>query len=147
MTEQTTEAAQAAVTVPLAPDRAFELFVDGFDKWWPHDGSHNLREAESFVLDAEPGGRWGELAPDGAYQPWGRVLEVDRPNRILLAWQLTPKFEYDPDPALQSEVEVTFVAEGEGTRIELVGAHESQAFQGFIPGPHVSFPGFFQSSA
>jgi uncharacterized protein YndB with AHSA1/START domain len=119
MTEQTTAGAQATVTVPLTPEKAFELFVDEFDKWWPHEGTHNLHEAAAFVMDAEPGGRWGELSPDGDYQPWGRVLAAERPNRILLAWQLTPDFAYDPDPALQTEVEVTFAAEGDGTRVTL----------------------------
>ena len=36
------------------------------------------------------------------------MLAVDRPRRILFAWQLTPAFEYDADPAKQTEVEVTF---------------------------------------
>jgi uncharacterized protein YndB with AHSA1/START domain len=115
MTEQATAAAHQSVTVPLGPERAFELFTDRFDEWWPHEGTHSLTEAESFVLEPRPDGRWGELASDGSFQPWGRVLAVDRPNRILLAWQLTPDFGYDPDPGLQTEVEVTFAPEGDGT--------------------------------
>ena len=119
MTEQATAATQQSVTVPLNPEQAFELFVDRLDEWWPHEGTHSLTEAESFVLEARPEGRWGELATDGSFQPWGRVLTVDRPNRILLAWQLTPDFAYDPDPSLQTEVEVTFAAEDDGTRVTL----------------------------
>ena len=119
MTEQATAATRQSVTVPLAPEQAFELFTERFDEWWPHDGTHNLREAESFVLEPRPEGRWGELAADGSYQPWGRVLAVDRPSRILLAWQLAPDFSYEPDPALQTEVEVTFEPDGDGTRVTL----------------------------
>jgi uncharacterized protein YndB with AHSA1/START domain len=47
------------------------------------------------------------------------VLEVERPARILFAWQLTPAFEYDPDPAKQTEVEVTFEDQGDATRVTL----------------------------
>jgi uncharacterized protein YndB with AHSA1/START domain len=120
MTEQISMGAQVAVTVPLDPEQAFDLFVDGFDKWWPNDGTHSLTEAKGFVMEPKAEGRWGELTPDGGYQPWGRVLEVDRPRRILLAWQLTPEFTYDADPAKQSEVEVTFEEEGpDATRVTL----------------------------
>ena len=47
------------------------------------------------------------------------MLEIDRPNRILLAWQLTPEWKYDPDPASATEVEVTFEAEQDQTRVTL----------------------------
>ena len=42
-------------------------------------------------------------------------MSAERANRLLLAWQLAPDFEFDPDPARQTEVEVTFAAEGEST--------------------------------
>ena len=119
MTEQATAGVRQSVTVPLAPDEAFELFVDDFETWWPDDGTHSLGDAESFLIEARAGGRWGEEDGKGCYQPWGRVLAVERPRRILLAWQLTPAFEYDPDPARQTEVEVTFEPAGAGTRVTL----------------------------
>jgi hypothetical protein len=37
--------------------------------------------------------------------------------RQLLAWQITPTFSYDPD--LVTELEVLFIAEASGTRVEL----------------------------
>ncbi|TME30284.1 MAG: hypothetical protein E6I75_20790 [Chloroflexi bacterium] len=38
----------------------------------------------------------------------------------MLAWQLNERWQYDPDPAHASEVEVRFVAEGPSqTRVEL----------------------------
>jgi uncharacterized protein YndB with AHSA1/START domain len=120
MTEQATAGVQRSVTVPLPPDRAFELFVDDFERWWPNDGTHSLTEAEAFFLEPREGGRWGEQDPDGNYRPWGRVLAVDRPRQILLAWQLTPAFEYDADPARQTEVEVTFEPQSDGaTKVTL----------------------------
>jgi uncharacterized protein YndB with AHSA1/START domain len=47
------------------------------------------------------------------------VLEIDHPNRILVAWHLTPEWKYDPDPASATEVEVTFEAERDQTRVTL----------------------------
>jgi uncharacterized protein YndB with AHSA1/START domain len=117
---QTTDAVTHSVLVPLAPDRAFELFTDRFADWWPKD-SHHIADADAaeVFLDARPGGRWYERAEDGAECDWGRVLEIDRPHRILLAWQLTPEWKFDPDPKKATQVEVTFDAEESGTRVTL----------------------------
>jgi hypothetical protein len=117
MTEQATiAAARRSVTVPLTPERAYDLFVDEFDSWWPK-GSHTVAGATGVVLEAREGGRWGELDAQGEFSPWGGVLAAQRPNRILLAWQLDPNFEFDPDAARQTEVEVTFAAEGESSTL------------------------------
>ena len=115
MTEQVTgDAVRQSVTVPLSQERAFELFVDEFGEWWPKEG---YRVGEGSLADAiiEPreGGRWYERNEAGAECEWGRVLVVERPARILLAWQLSPRFEFDPDPAHATEVEVTFEPRGE----------------------------------
>jgi uncharacterized protein YndB with AHSA1/START domain len=117
---QTTDAVTTSVLVPLEPGAAFELFTDRFSDWWPKD-SHHIGDADAaeVFLDARPGGRWYEQAEDGSECEWGSVLEIDRPNRILLAWHLTPEWRYDPDPANATEVEVTFIAEEEQTRVTL----------------------------
>jgi hypothetical protein len=36
---------------------------------------------------------------------------------LILIWQLTPEFAFDP--GLITEVEVTFTADGDGTRVDL----------------------------
>jgi uncharacterized protein YndB with AHSA1/START domain len=66
---------------------------------------------------------------------WGKVLAWEPPSRVLLAWQITPSFSYDPD--LVTELDVRFTAEGRGTRVELehrldgYGAAAEQMFQIF----------------
>jgi uncharacterized protein YndB with AHSA1/START domain len=106
--------------VPLEQEAAFELFTDRFGEWWPKD-SHHIMEgpAAEVVLEAREGGRWYERAEGGGECDWGRVLEVDRPNRIVLAWQLTPEFKFDPDESRATEVEVTFEPGDGGTRVTL----------------------------
>jgi uncharacterized protein YndB with AHSA1/START domain len=119
---QTTDAVTTSVLVPLEPGAAFELFTDRFSDWWPKD-SHHIADVDAADVFLEPreGGRWYERAEDGAECDWGTVLEVDRPNRIVLAWQLTPEWHYDPDEEKATQVEVSFIAEEDsGTRVTLV---------------------------
>ena len=98
------------VTVPLPPQQAFELFTDGLDRWWMR--SHTIGESpmQRAVLEPELGGRWYEIDEDGSQHDWGRVLAWEPPHRLVLAWQITADWAYDP--ALVTEVEVTFTAAG-----------------------------------
>ena len=41
------------------------------------------------------------------------------PHRLLLAWHLTPEYEFDPDPAQATEVEIRFTPTDGGTLVEL----------------------------
>jgi uncharacterized protein YndB with AHSA1/START domain len=117
---QTTDAVTHSVLVPLAPDAAFELFTDRFGDWWPKDSHHILdTPAAEAILEPREGGRWYERAEDGSECDWGYVRELDRPERILLAWHLTPEWKFDPDPEKATEVEVVFSAEEDQTRVTL----------------------------
>ncbi|HET8726192.1 MAG TPA: SRPBCC domain-containing protein, partial [Alphaproteobacteria bacterium] len=40
------------------------------------------------------------------------VLAWEPPHRLVLAWQISPRREPEPDPARASEVEVRFASEG-----------------------------------
>jgi uncharacterized protein YndB with AHSA1/START domain len=71
------------------------------------------------------GGRWFERDADGGETLWGKVLEWDPPHRLVLGWQLTASFEYDPH--FLNEVELAFEAAGEGTRVTLTH-HNLQRF-------------------
>ena len=44
---QTTDAVTHSVLVPLSPSKAFELFVDRFDSWWPRERPSSTRRAGS----------------------------------------------------------------------------------------------------
>jgi uncharacterized protein YndB with AHSA1/START domain len=122
MVQGTTDiAVRKAVTVAVSQQRAFDVFTN-MTSWWMLD-SHHIGETQpdAIVMDPEPGGRWFERAPDGTETDWGRVLEWDPPERLVLAWHLDPDWRYDSDPARSSEIEVQFVPEGpDSTRVELV---------------------------
>src|SRR5439155_20279150 len=63
-------------------------------------------------------GRWYQTGIDGSECDTGKVVVWEPPTRLVLAWQITPEWTFDPD--LITEVELRFTAEGEGvTRVEL----------------------------
>jgi uncharacterized protein YndB with AHSA1/START domain len=74
------------------------------------------------ILEPGPGGRWYATGTDGSVNEWGKVLTWDPPARLLLAWQLDTEFDYDPE--LVTEVEVTFTELApHRTRVELEHRH------------------------
>jgi uncharacterized protein YndB with AHSA1/START domain len=121
MTEQATaNVVRHSVTVPIDPDGAFRLFTEEIGTWWPSD-SHKLSEGPiTEVFEPREGGRWYELAEDGGQCTIGTVLVWEPPARFVLAWQLTPEWEHEPDLDRATQVEVTFVPEPDrGTRVTL----------------------------
>ena len=118
---KTADAVTHSVLVPLSPEDAFELFTTRFGDWWPKD-SHHISDAPvaEALLEPREGGRWYERAEDGSECDWGYVREFDPPERILLAWHLTPDWKFDPVPSKATEVEVTFTPEDDDhTRVTL----------------------------
>ncbi|PZF92016.1 SRPBCC family protein [Micromonospora deserti] len=105
-------AIRRSITVDAPVDRAFRVFTESFDSWWPagyHIGRIEVAEA---VLEPREGGRWYERGTDGSECDWGRVLAWEPPHRLVLTWQITGEWQYDPDPANASEIEVRFTAAG-----------------------------------
>lgn len=122
MTEQSTDlTVRKSITVDVPQQRAFEVFTGRMTEWWPLERYHiGEQPAENAVLEPREGGRWFERAADGSECDWGRVLAWDPPAGITLAWMIGPTWQFDPDPALATEVEIRFVEEGDSrTRVEL----------------------------
>jgi uncharacterized protein YndB with AHSA1/START domain len=104
-------------TVKATPERAFEVFTAGIHHWWPHTHSIGASPQTMAVIEPRVGGRWYEIGEDGSECPWGDVLTWEPPGRLVLAWRINAEFKFDP--ALHTEVEVRFTAEGpNATRIE-----------------------------
>lgn len=99
--------------VKAPPEQAFRVFTSGMGGWWIK--SHSLLASPQADVSIEPraGGRWFETGADGSEQDWGRVLAWEPPNRVVLAWQLTADWAYDPN--FETTVEVTFTGDGEET--------------------------------
>jgi len=104
-----------SVAVEAPPERAFELFTRQMGRWWPKGiGKTPFVEV---VLEAREGGRWFERDAEGVETQWGAVLAWEPPQRLLLAWQINSRWNYDAD--FMTEVEVTFTPADGGTRITL----------------------------
>jgi uncharacterized protein YndB with AHSA1/START domain len=120
MTDATTDVVvRRAVTVAAPVERAFTVFTEDFDAWWP--ASHHIGAAPPVLrtLEAGPDGRWFERAADGTECDWGRVRVWEPPHRLVLSWTTGADWKPDPDPAHWSEVEVLFSAVAGGTRVDL----------------------------
>ena len=70
------------------------------------------------VIDPYQGGRWYERGDDGTTCKWGTVLAWEPYHRLILSWDISA--DWQPDPALETEIEVRFIANGDNTtRVEL----------------------------
>ena len=106
-----------SLRIKASRQKAFDTFVRGMSGWWLKGHSLLASPQKDVLIEPRAGGRWYETGEDGSEMIWGKVMEWDEPDRVVLAWQLNADFKYDPD--LTTEVEVRFVAEGEGrTRVE-----------------------------
>jgi uncharacterized protein YndB with AHSA1/START domain len=104
--------------------RAFDVFTAGFDRWWPRDHHIGKSPMTRAVIEPRVGGRCYSEQEDGTDCDWGSVLAWEPPRRIVLAWQITSEWSFEPDLAKSSEVEVTFTEEPGGvTRVDLEHRH------------------------
>jgi uncharacterized protein YndB with AHSA1/START domain len=142
MTQHVDTAVRRTITVDASQERAFEVFTSQFGTWWPKEYSISEAGLADFVVEPKAGGRWYELAKDGKEYDTGRVIAFEPPARLTLAWHLNGSFQYDPDPAHASEVEVRFIPEtATRTRVELehrgIERHggDADAVRGIVDSP------------
>ncbi|MDX2057780.1 MAG: SRPBCC domain-containing protein [Gemmatimonadales bacterium] len=104
-----------SITVPWAVEAAFSRFTSEIATWWPYQ-SHSVGgdKVKTIVFEGQVGGRIYEDHVDGRRFLWGTVLEWDPPRRVRFTWHPGRK------PETPTEVELTFQADGAGTRLELV---------------------------
>jgi uncharacterized protein YndB with AHSA1/START domain len=101
------------LVVNASPERAFEVFTAGIDRWWPkthHLGSAPLR---AMVLEPRLGGRFISRHEDGSEVEFGRVLAWEPPQRLVVSWMINASWKVDASVA--SEFEVNFRAAAPGT--------------------------------
>ncbi|SRR5260221_270614 len=109
-----------SITVKASAEHAFQVFTEGYDTWWPR--SHHIGKApmKKAIIEGHVGGRCYMEQTDGTECDWGRILVWEPPRRFVMAWQITPAWQYEPDVAKSSEVEVRFTPEpGGSTRVDL----------------------------
>jgi hypothetical protein len=104
-----------SISVSWSPDAAFRRFTGEMGTWWPRR-THSIGGARlaRIVFETAAGGVIYEEHVDGRRFEWGQVMEWAPPERVKFTWHPAR------DAATAQEVEVTFVPEGTGTRVELV---------------------------
>jgi uncharacterized protein YndB with AHSA1/START domain len=107
------------VQVPIA--HAFKVFTEDFGSFKPRE--HNILAVPIAETVFEPyvGGHIYDRGVDGSECRWARVLAYEPPSRLLLSWDLNPRWQIESDPDRTSEWEVSFTAESDSrTRVEIV---------------------------
>ncbi len=111
------EPVRKSIQVRTNAEQAFRVFTSEMDSWWPrthHIGSSPMKR---IVMERWPGGAIYTDQEDGTPCPWGTVLAWEPPHRFVMAWQVNPEWQYEPNPAKCSEVEVRFTPVDNGTTL------------------------------
>jgi len=122
-TETAAGAVRKSITVTAGVERAFRVFTEDYDSWWPrshHIGKSPMTKA---IIETRQGGRCYSEQEDGSECDWGQVLAWEPPHRLVIAWQITHEWGYQPDLAQSSEVEIRFTPVDGGTRVDLEHRH------------------------
>lgn len=105
-----------ALRVKASPERAFAAFVNEIGAWWRPNGLFQTTPRAPGRLSFEPGegGRLIETLANGKVFEIGKVLAWEPPRRLVFSWR---QANFPPD--LRTEVEVSFEAVGEETRVSV----------------------------
>jgi uncharacterized protein YndB with AHSA1/START domain len=113
MTNQTAlEPVRKQLAVACDVETAFQTFTEDIAKWWPTQTHSITDNPETVVFESAAGGRVYERTPTGKECDWARILVYEPPHRVVLEWLVNPAVP-------PTEVEVRFMPDGEGTRVEL----------------------------
>jgi uncharacterized protein YndB with AHSA1/START domain len=109
---------EQAVEVPVAPDRAFELYTAGIDRWWRKDSRYWNDKSRRLGLRFEPfaGGRFIEVydATTGEGLEIGRITAWEPGLRLAYTWR-----EAEWARGEITQVEVTFTPTATGTQVHV----------------------------
>ena len=108
------------IVVEAPIERAFSVFTVGFGSFKPPE--HNMLRVEiaETVFEPRVGGDVFDRGVDGTVCRWARVLAYEPPDRVVISWDISPRWQIETDLERTSEVEVRFIAEApDRTRLEL----------------------------
>ncbi len=121
MTTQTQETSiQTQIVVAVPVEQAFRVFTEQFDRIKPRE--HNMLGVEiaETVFEQRVGGHVYDRGVDGSECRWARVLAYEPPHRLVISWDINPRWQIETNPERSSEVEIRFISESPArTRVEL----------------------------
>jgi len=121
MTEIFLPPIKRSVSVSWDQETAFRRFTAEFASWWP-SRTHSIggERLQRVVFEPQVGGRIYEEHNDGRRFQWGEILLWEPPKRVKFTWHPSR------DPATAQDVEIEFLREGDGTRLELTSSKWEQ---------------------
>ena len=116
------------VLVAMSQPEAWERFTSHMTEWWP--SAHHIGAAPIAEIVVEPheGGRWYTRHTDGSETSTGFVRTWQPPELLVLTWQITVDWKYDPDFVTTVELRLT-AAGADRTLVEL----EHAGFEAYGP--------------
>jgi uncharacterized protein YndB with AHSA1/START domain len=118
--QETDTSVHLEVVVDAPIERAFRVFTNEFDRIKPRE--HNLLGVDiaETVFEPRVGGHVYDRGVDGSVCRWARVLAYEPPDRVVISWDITPRWQIETNPEHASEVEIRFIAESsDRTRVVL----------------------------
>ncbi len=105
------------IRVDITPQAAFALFTSRIGEWWPlssHSVSGNAGHTSIELEMSEGiGGELVETGHDGTRHVWGRIEEWAPGQALTLTWHP------GRSDGAETQVRITFEADGEGTTLTL----------------------------
>jgi uncharacterized protein YndB with AHSA1/START domain len=118
--KETETSVHLQVVVQAPVEQAFRTFTNEFDRIKPRE--HNLLGVDiaETVFEPRVGGHVYDRGVDGSMCRWARVLAYEPPHRVVISWDISPRWQIETNPEHTSEVEIRFIAESsDRTRVEL----------------------------
>jgi uncharacterized protein YndB with AHSA1/START domain len=109
-----------SIRVERPPEISFKVFCEEIGRWWPRGPSFGGKELADMTIEGQIGGRFFERYVDGTEYEIGRVTAYAPPTLVAFTWRA-------PSWQMATQVKVSFIAEGHGTRIELEHSGWEQA--------------------
>src|SRR5262245_31037291 len=101
-----------SIKVERSPETAFTAFCEEIGQWWPKGPSFGGKDLAGLCIEGQVGGRFYERYVDGTEYDIGQVSVYQPPSLVAFTW-------HAPSWDVATHVEVRFIADGAGTRVEL----------------------------
>jgi len=111
-----------SLVVKTDANNAFTTFTAGISRWWPRPFTIGASPIKDVVMEPRADGRWFERGEDGSECNWGKVVAWEPPTRVVLTWQISGEWKYEPGLITELEVKFTPVGARE-TRVDFEHRH------------------------
>jgi hypothetical protein len=116
------------ILVDMTPQVAWDRFTGRITEWWRKEHHIGSAPIQEIVIEPFVGGRWFTRHTDGSETSTGVVRVWEPPTKLMLTWQLTAAWEYDPDFVTTLALQFTDAGDGR-TLVEL----EHAGFEAYGP--------------